>query len=100
RAPAGTFHDFHATWIPMLKRVLNRDVLPEGYYAMAEQAAGGIIPDVLTLQAIDGHAAGQQDSGGTAVAERPPRVKITARIEQDLYLEKVNRIVIRHRSRD
>jgi hypothetical protein len=100
RVPAGTFHDFHATWIPMLKRVLNRGVLPEGYYAMAEQTAGGVIPDVLTLQQVGGPPGGEPDSGGTAVAEKPPRVKITARLEQDLYLEKVNHIVIRHRSHD
>jgi hypothetical protein len=100
RVPPGTFHDFHATWIPMLKHVLNRQVLPEGYYAMAEQTAGGVIPDVLTLQAVDGPGLAENGSGGTAVAQRPPRVKITARLDQDLYLEKVNHIVIRHRSHD
>src|SRR4051794_22916161 len=99
RVPDGTFHHFHATWIPMLSHVLNRDVLPEGYYAMAEQVAGGIIPDVLTLQAVDGPQSGgsQTNNGGTAVAEKPPRVSITATLEQNLYLERVNHIVIRHR---
>ncbi len=50
RVSAGTFHDFHTAWIAELRRALNGGVLPEGYYAMAEQVANQVIPDVLTLQ--------------------------------------------------
>ena len=46
---AGIFHDFHHDWITMLKRALNAGRLPPGYYALAEQIAGDLGPDVLTL---------------------------------------------------
>jgi hypothetical protein len=32
---AGTFHDFHVTWVPEIKKVLNSGLLPQGYYALA-----------------------------------------------------------------
>lgn len=35
-APA-FFHDFHLEWISAIKHTLNNGVLPEDYYAMAEQ---------------------------------------------------------------
>ncbi len=102
RVPDGTFHHFHVTWIPMLSHALNGGLLPPGYYAMAEQVAGGVIPDVLTLQAIEGEdEAGESDtSGSTAVAVEPPKVSISARLEQSLYVRKANHLVIRHRSSD
>jgi hypothetical protein len=102
RVPDGTFHHFHVTWIPMLSHALNGGLLPPGYYAMAEQVAGGAIPDVLTLQAMEGDdEAGESDtSGGTAVAVEPPKVSISARLEQSLYVRKANHLVIRHRSSD
>jgi hypothetical protein len=45
----GIFHDFHHDWITMLKRALNDGRLPPGYYAPAEQIAGGLGADALTL---------------------------------------------------
>src|SRR5262245_21443729 len=50
RVDAGIYHDFHHAWIEELKRALNRGVLPEDYYALAEQFAAGYGPDVFTLQ--------------------------------------------------
>jgi hypothetical protein len=68
---------------------------------MAEQVSGGMIPDVLTLQeGVDGGDGREAGDGGTALAIQPPQVAITATLERSLYLEKVNRLVIRHRSRD
>src|SRR5438105_12791628 len=49
RVEAGVFHDFHVGWIPEIRTALNGGLLPEGYYAMAEQHAGQTIADVLTL---------------------------------------------------
>ena len=101
RVPDGVFHDLHTSWIPMIKHTLNHGLLPAGYYAMAEQVAGGVIPDVLTLQAIDEeneHDGGV--GGGTAVALQPPKVSITARLEKSLYARKANHIVVRHQSND
>src|SRR5687767_5101670 len=41
RVSAGTFHDFHVGWIGELRKALNlnRGILPEGFYALAEQLA-------------------------------------------------------------
>jgi hypothetical protein len=50
RVNAGTYHDFHSAWITHLKEALNAGILPEDCYAMAEQVAGQLGPDVLTLQ--------------------------------------------------
>ncbi len=72
RVAPGTFHDFHSAWITHLKEALNDGVLPEGYYAMAEQHAGRLIADVLTLETA-GHGADAPHDGGT-VAVAPPRV--------------------------
>src|SRR5437762_261041 len=51
RVEAGIFHDFHVAWIPEIQKALNGGLLPEGYYALAEQHAGRAIADVLTLHA-------------------------------------------------
>ena len=50
RVSAGTWHDFHVAWIAELRNVLNDGLLPADYYARAEQIAGPLGPDVLTLQ--------------------------------------------------
>jgi hypothetical protein len=49
RVDAGTFHAFHLAWIGQLQAALNGGLLPEGYYARAEQHAGAAIPDILTM---------------------------------------------------
>ena len=72
RVSAGTFHDFHSAWIIHLKETLNAGFLPGGYYALAEQHAGDIVPDVLTLQATDSpQLSFGDDSGAIAVAVNP-----------------------------
>jgi hypothetical protein len=104
---AGTFHDFHQTWIVEIKRALNAGCLPAGFYAMAEQIAGGLGPDVLTLE---GPASGdssneheyleQNDTGrvAIAVAQKPPSVRHHAKVEMDAYAAKASAITIRHAS--
>ena len=49
RVAAGICHDFHHDWIFTIKHALNQGVLPTDYYALAEQVAGGLHLDVLTL---------------------------------------------------
>src|SRR2546422_9361955 len=51
RVEAGIFHDFHVAWIPEIRKVLNGGLLPEGYYALAEQHTGPSIAEILTLHA-------------------------------------------------
>jgi len=74
KVDAGTFHDFHTGWITHLKEALNGGLLPDGYYAMSEQHGGGIIADILTLQAPM-QPAPSPGEGGIAVADAPPRVR-------------------------
>jgi hypothetical protein len=64
RVNAGIFHDFHHEWISSIKRALNSGLLPPDYYAIAEQIAGGLGPDVLTLEAPHPGTAG--NGGATA----------------------------------
>jgi hypothetical protein len=97
RVNAGIFHDFHHGWIEELKRALNRGLLPPDHYALAEQIAGGLGPDVLTLQAPpDGPLIPADSEGGIALATSPPRVWFRARSEIDQYAAKANAIAIRH----
>ncbi len=51
RVDAGIFHALRVAWVPEIQKTLNRGLLPEGYYALAEQHAGRAIADVLTLHA-------------------------------------------------
>ena len=65
RVDAGIFHAFHVAWIPEIQKALNGGLLPEGYYALAEQHAGRAIADVLTLHASP---ASRSHAGAPAVA--------------------------------
>jgi Protein of unknown function (DUF4058) len=100
RVNDGIFHDFHVGWIGEVRRALNGGLLPEGYYALAEQIAGGLGPDVLTLRepAAPGNGAAGPVSGAVAVADTPPRVTVTARATQTTYTERQCTLVIRHTS--
>jgi hypothetical protein len=100
RVDAGIFHHFHLEWIGDLSRVLNRGLLPPDYYALAEQIAGGVGPDVLTLHhptRSSGFA--EEPAGGVALATAPPRVHFRSRAEPDAYAAKARSVVIRHVSK-
>jgi len=89
RVGAGIFHDFHHTWIAELKLALNAGLLPAGYYALAEQIAGGFGPDVLALEGPPQENPGEASSpqgGGVAVALLPPKVQFQVRAEIDWYV--------------
>jgi hypothetical protein len=79
RVEAGIFHDFHTVWIGAIRNALNEGVLPQGYYALAEQHFGRPIADVLTLHASPPPAAPSTElppaTGGIAVADAPPRTR-------------------------
>jgi hypothetical protein len=107
RVSAGTYHDFHNSWITHLKEALNAGLLPASYYALGEQRAGDIGPDVLTLKTSDeSHedvlaSGGDRDKGMIAVAERPPRVRLAQQAEDVVfYIAKQRRLAIRHVSGD
>lgn len=99
RVEAGIFHHFHHGWIEEISRAFNRGLLPADHYALAEQIAGGLGPDVLTLQ---GPARPPRNGGpvgkGVALAETPPQVYHQARTEIDAYAARAKAVVVRHTS--
>jgi hypothetical protein len=107
RVSAGTWHAFRLSWISKLQEALNDGLLPPDYYAQAEQIAGPLGPDVLTLQEPDTPTNGEPTSrltngatGGIAVATVPPRMRLTASAEMNDYILKRRTIIIRHASGD
>jgi hypothetical protein len=102
RESAGTFHHFHTAWITELAKALNNGVLPASFYALAEQKAGRIGPDVLTLQSnsSDSQNPSADMLGATPIASAPPKVRFAATAEPNEYLKKQRTLVIRHTSND
>jgi hypothetical protein len=95
RVDAGLFHAFHQNWIGVLERALNAGVLPPGYFALREQSTRGPVPDVLTLELPIG---GDEPTGaGLAVAVAPPRTRLVRRAEDTIYVQRADRIGVRHR---
>ena len=88
---AGIFHDFHTVWIGQIRNALNEGLLPGDFYALAEQHAGQMIPDVLTLRTPPSPREpvpvepppvwSGSESGGVAVADAPPRVTTVETID-------------------
>jgi hypothetical protein len=97
RVDAGTFHHFHQAWTIEITYALNGGGLPSGFFALAEQAVGGPIPDVITLQRRRQPGDDPSPGGGTAVAEAPPRAAYVTSATSDCYARQADRIVIRHR---
>src|SRR5438094_867146 len=103
RVEAGIFHHFHHAWIEEIARALNQGLLPDDYYAMAEQHAAGFGPDVLTLQEIGNDDAGAPAAspaanGGLLLA--PPRVALTGETDMEFYRRKQDAVAVRHVSGD
>jgi hypothetical protein len=77
--------------------------LPSEYYALAEQVAGTVHPDVLALRTVDPapDRTVEPIEGATAVLDAPPRVSTTAELTEDeAYLLKRHTIAIRHATGD
>jgi hypothetical protein len=97
RVEAGIFHAFHHDWITEISRALNRGILPAEFYALPEQIAGGLGPDVLTLRRPgNGTPNVDSPSGGVALAVTPPPVRIRMRSEANQYAAKAKAVAIRH----
>ncbi len=95
-APLGFFHHFHQSWAVAICNALNDGQLPEGYYALVEQHAIGLVPDVLTLQRQSKPPPKPDGRGGLAVVDAPPKTWFVSRVETALYAAKANRIVVRN----
>jgi hypothetical protein len=89
RVDANVFHHFHQRWTIAICDALNAGLLPPGYSALVEQHAGGLVPDVLTLQRRP------QPAGGV-LAATPPKTSLV-RQAKTVLAARGNRVVIRHR---
>src|SRR5206468_12139088 len=97
RVDASIFHAFHHDWITEIARGLNRGLLPAAYYALPEQLAGGLGPDVRTLHRRGNNGMSPTPGlpdGGTALAVAPPKVRMGA--EANRYAAKAKGVAIRH----
>ena len=65
RVEAGTFHDFHQGWTIEIRNKLNSGVLPDGYFAMADQRVSGPEPDVVALKLRGPSSAGRTSRSWT-----------------------------------
>src|SRR5262249_14729645 len=90
-----------------IKRALNSGVLPDDYYALAEQTAAGFGPDVLTLQGAGNGAAATADDSDPSptplpskVVLAPPRVQLTAETDLEFLRRKLSTVAVRHVSGD
>ena len=103
----GTYHNFHQLWTSSITNQLNSGILPRGCFAMAEQIIGGPEPDVVALKLYDdpietpdGQRSEEFGFGGNGIALAPPQLKPTTSMvmiaEEDRYVLKSNRIVVRH----
>jgi len=105
---AGIFHHFHHAWIEEISRELNAGLLPEGYYALAEQHAAGFGPDILTLEHLPDDdlpapvrtEATESFQGGAGLLVAPPKVQIRAETDLEFYRRKQSVVVVRHVSGD
>ena len=111
RVDAGIFHHFHHDWITEIARALNRGILPREYYALAEQHAAGLGPDVLTLQGLgddsgdDGGDDGDDDRGAASASTggvllAAPKLQPVAETDMAFYRRKQKLIAVRHVSGD
>jgi len=95
---AGIFHDFHVAWIPEIRKALNGGLLPEGYYALAEQHTGRAIADILTLHVSPASSEPlplPPATGGILVAETPPRLSRQQAIDP-VTLSRRRTLAVRH----
>jgi hypothetical protein len=96
RVEPGLFHHFHQQWVAELCARLNAGGLPAGYYAMLDQAAGGVVPDVLSFERLPQVSGEQGNGGGVALVTAPPKTRYVMSAEMALYAKRANRIVVRH----
>lgn len=98
RVEADIFHDLYLGLLVELSKSLNGGLLPEGFYSLIEQHAGKTIADVLTLHASPatlGRSSPFSTTGGTAVAEAPPRARLRESVVTEAQARR-RTLAIRH----
>ena len=103
----GIFHDVHNRWLGAIRDHLNEGLLPDEFYALADQNTGNIWPDVVALQVNDDDAdepgfPGNTGSsvGGIALAKIQPKTSIAVQRELEGYPLRQRHLSIRHSSGD
>jgi hypothetical protein len=95
RVSAGLFHHFHQQWAVSICNALNATRLPKGFYALLEQHAAGVIPDVITLQRGPKPPTTNDPPGAIAIAASPPKTRFVSQAsDEDIYAAKADRIAI------
>jgi Protein of unknown function (DUF4058) len=89
------FHDFHQTWTINIRNSLNGGLLPEGFSALVEQYAAGVVPDVIALQHTPRNGSSQL-SGGNVVTAVQPHTRHVIHAQEQVSAKRSNRITIRH----
>ncbi len=100
KVEAGIFHHFHGEWIRTIGHALNDGLLPSSYYALAEQVAAGVGPDVLALEDQSNVDESQTSGGGTGLLVAKPKARIIEETSTDFYRRKQRVISVRHVSDD
>lgn len=95
RVDANLFHHFHQRWTIAICDAMNAGLLPQGYSALVEQHAGGLVPDVLALQRRSRSSRPREPEGGVLTCT-PPQTRLV-RQAKTVLAARANRIVIRHR---
>ena len=95
RVDANVFHHFHQRWTIAICDTLNAGLLPSGYSALVEQHAGGLVPDVLTLERRS-RPSRPVEPVGSVLTATPPKTSFV-RQAKAILAARGNRIVIRHR---
>jgi Protein of unknown function (DUF4058) len=94
RVRANRFHDFHQSWTIAIRNALNGGLLPDGFFALAEQITSGPDPDVVTLSLPN--KPGNRALPGTAIEDRPLKTRMQTQSDAVNYARKANRVTIRH----
>jgi hypothetical protein len=93
--PIGLYHHFHQSWAVILAEGLNNGVLPSGYFALVDQRAIGLIPDVLALKR--GEKTRPPATTGPALMATPPKVRyVTQQADRDVFASRANRVAVRN----
>jgi hypothetical protein len=105
RVEDGIFHHFHHRWISAISDTLNSGLLPNDYYALAEQHAPSFEPDVLTLQERLGGNSGVETESKPAGPQvgfllAPPKLQVTDESDLAYYRRKAKIVTVRHVSGD
>src|SRR5581483_29677 len=97
RVPVGLYHHFHQSWAVNFAEALNGGRLPEGYYALVDQRAVGLVPDVLALRRGPRSTPPTGGTGGVAVTQAPPAARFTSEeTDRQVYARRANRGAVRN----